>query len=311
MNEERVLDLVRLRLLVRGRLRGAALADSLRPYVDDGSPWRERWEALLDRLESGGELERETLALTPKGVERALGAIGLRSLPPRARFQSLVQAYLVPRALGVSDERARKRVAKADGLRAAILAGESGATPTLQQAVDALVWKALGFPADGALTVNKLRERVLSRELGDGRAIPLERAKRLAAAKAAGARRTDSAALAEAVVRRWVGSRDASHDLASFSRAVLEAARDRSTKRFTDEKAFIESVWERVRDERGAPDLPSFKAQLLEAHRRGLLVLSRADLTQLIDPRELAASEITVDGAAFHFVRTDAPEASP
>lgn len=308
MNEERVLDLVRLRLLARGRQRPAKLAESLLPYVDDGTPWRERWEALLDRLAADGELERGGLALTPRGVERALSSIGLDALPPRARFQSLVRAYLVPRALGVADERAKKRVADADGLRAAILAGEAGAAPTLQQALDQLVWRALEMPADAPLSLTKLRARVLARALGETRALPLARAVRLAAAKAAGARRTEAEALAEALIRRWVADAPAAPDLTGFARDVLAAARDRDTRRFTDEKAFIESVWKRVAPRHGAIDLPSFKAQLLAAHRRGLLVLSRADLTQLIDPSDLAASEITVDGATFHFVRTDAPE---
>lgn len=310
MNEERVLDLIRLRLLARGKQREAKLADSVLPYVDDGAPWRPRWDALLDRLAADGELERATLTLTPKGVERALASIGLSALPARARFQSLVRAYLVPRALGVRDPRSRKRVAGADGLRAAILAGEDGAAPTLQQAVDRLVWRALDMPADAPLSLTKLRERVLARTLGESRALPLARAIRLAAAKAAGARRTEADALGEALIRRWVAGAEApaAPDLPAFARAVLAAARHRETRRFTDEKAFIDSVWQRVAARHGAMDLPAFKAQLLEAHRRGLLVLSRADLTQLIDPSDLAASEITADGAAFHFVRTDAPE---
>jgi hypothetical protein len=250
--------------------------------------------------------------------------LGLSQLPARANFKGLVRAYLLPRALGIDSERGRKRLRTPDGLRAAVLAGpEAGASRTLQQTVDQLVWRALDLPADGPLTLNKLRERVLARHLGHDRPLPLARAIRLAAAGAAGARRTEPDALAEAVLRRWVREepaapsarahppeRDQDDSLARFAREVLAHARDPRTPRFTDEKAFIESVWRRATEARTCAqmDLDSFKARLLEAHRLGLLVLSRADLRQLISPRDLEASEIEIDGAAFHFVRTDLPE---
>jgi hypothetical protein len=309
MTDERTLTLVRLRLLVPGALSETKLADSLLAYVDADEPWPERWRAMLERLSREGELTREPLALTALGRERALTAIGLDALPKRASFKGLVRQHVVPRALGLTSERAQKRVQTADGLRAAVLAGGEA---TLQQAVDALVWKALGMPADGPLSLGKLRERVLARELG--RPMPLARAVRLAAAQAAGARRTEPDALAEAVVRRWAAeaskaSVEPADALRRFAQDVLTWARDPSTRRFTDEKAFIDAVWQRASQAR-AIELAEFKALLLEAHRRGLLVLSRADLTQLIPPEQLAASAIELDGAAFHFVRTDAPEVS-
>jgi hypothetical protein len=322
MNDERALYLVRLRLLVRGKQPIGKIADSLLPFVDDGSRWRERFESLLDRLAADGELDRATLALTQKGRERALSSIGLRALPPRANWRTIVRAYVVPSALGIADPRGKERVARADGLRAALLA-QQGA-PTLNEAIDALVWRTLEMPEGGRLTLKKLRERVLSRALGDQRTIPLDRAVRVAAAKAAGARRTEADALAEAVIRRWVsGSGEARTDdssradittfqqsLERFAAEVLAAARDPQTKRFTGEKAFIDSIFARIRANHGELDAKEFKARLIEAHRRGLVVLSRADLTQLADPHDLAASEIHLDGASFHFVRTDLPETS-
>ena len=48
--------------------------------------------------------------------------------------------------------------------------------------------------------------------------------------------------------------------------------------------------------------LAGFKADLVAAHRAGELALARADLVAAMDPALVAASEIAVDGASFHFV---------
>ncbi len=45
-----------------------------------------------------------------------------------------------------------------------------------------------------------------------------------------------------------------------------------------------------------------FKAKLVEAHRSGLLRLSRADLTPAMAPEVVADSEVPYLNAVFHFV---------
>lgn len=71
---------------------------------------------------------------------------------------------------------------------------------------------------------------------------------------------------------------------------------------FGDDKFFISSVYE----EGGFDDemtLNEFKKKLLVAHREGLVVLSRADLTSAMDPALVRASEINDPlGAEYHFI---------
>ncbi len=56
--------------------------------------------------------------------------------------------------------------------------------------------------------------------------------------------------------------------------------------------------------------LDDFKKKLLEANRRGLLTLMRADLVGAMDPAEVAQSEINDRGATFHFVSSNRPIAA-
>src|SRR5262249_10832151 len=91
---------------------------------------------------------------------------------------------------------------------------------------------------------------------------------------------------------------------AAFAGAVLRAARQTTAGWFGDRKVFVSAVWEQLR---GDPPwaqlaLPEFKARLVAAHRAGALTLARADLVAAMDPALVAASEITVDGASFHFL---------
>jgi hypothetical protein len=63
-------------------------------------------------------------------------------------------------------------------------------------------------------------------------------------------------------------------------------------------------VWHelRKRPRWSAITLDELKARLVAAHRAGELVLARADLVAAMDPALVAASEITTDGASFHFI---------
>ena len=73
---------------------------------------------------------------------------------------------------------------------------------------------------------------------------------------------------------------------------------------FGDRKVFVSAVWHELRGEPrwSALTLDDFKARLVAAHRAGELVLARADLVAAMDPELVAASEITADGASFHFI---------
>jgi len=90
----------------------------------------------------------------------------------------------------------------------------------------------------------------------------------------------------------------------SFASEVLRAAGATHDGRFGDRKVFVSAVWHELRkDPRwSAVTLDDLKARLLAAHRAGELTLARADLVAAMDPELVAASEITADGASFHFL---------
>jgi hypothetical protein len=73
---------------------------------------------------------------------------------------------------------------------------------------------------------------------------------------------------------------------------------------FGDRKVFVSAVWDQLRRDPcwAGLGLAGFKADLVAAHRAGRLTLARADLVAAMDPALVAASEIAVDGASFHFV---------
>jgi hypothetical protein len=50
-------------------------------------------------------------------------------------------------------------------------------------------------------------------------------------------------------------------------------------------------------------DEDAFKARLVSAHRQQLLELSRADLVEAMDPKDVDASEARYLRSTFHFVR--------
>src|SRR5690606_5670919 len=86
---------------------------------------------------------------------------------------------------------------------------------------------------------------------------------------------------------------------------ILAAARAPGTTRFGSGKAFIGAVWQRLSTdpELGGLGEAGFKRLLVEAHQRGELTLSRADLVSAMDPKELEASETRHLNATYHFIQ--------
>jgi len=93
----------------------------------------------------------------------------------------------------------------------------------------------------------------------------------------------------------------------SFLADVQRAAGSTATGRFGDRKVFVSAVWDELRRDPwwAAVTLDELKARLVAAHRAGELALARADLVAAMDPALVAASEITTDGASFHFIVTE------
>lgn len=94
---------------------------------------------------------------------------------------------------------------------------------------------------------------------------------------------------------------------AAVRRAAARAAQTPGNV-FGHRKVFIAAVWDAIRDESAAAglDLETFKRRLLDAHRAGLVVLARADLTGAMDADQVARSEISTDfGSRYNFIERD------
>ncbi len=99
----------------------------------------------------------------------------------------------------------------------------------------------------------------------------------------------------------------AAFDLQAFAQAVLASASAPAVERFGENKAFISSIWQRMRRKATCKGMTmnAFKQRLVEANSKGLLRLSRADLVSAMDPELVAESETRYLNAMFHFVRLD------
>jgi hypothetical protein len=134
----------------------------------------------------------------------------------------------------------------------------------------------------------------------------------LLAAREVGAPRPELRAMREALVRGWLAGRtlgqaaadDGAGEGSAFVDDVRRAAGAVRDGWFGDRKVFVSAVWEALRRQPRWAELAldDFKAQLFAAHRAGAVMLARADLVAAMDPARVAASEIAVSGATFHFL---------
>jgi hypothetical protein len=276
------------------------------------------FDDLRSELASAGCLtkgKRNMLALADAGRERALRFLGVAELPSRMNWQTVIAKYLFPNAAGLS----ASAVAKLDSgekLAAFVLKRQyglgAGAGSTVNQVLEAVACKRLGFPDER--TLDGLLCAVLSKLMGSERLTKETLIKQLplfgtglTAAKADAARRK--------VVRDWlrgaslqpqsIERADEPFDLTAFASTVRAlAAKSPSQDRFHDNKLFIGALWRATQREPNFPrlSLPDFKQRLVEANSQNLLHLSRADLVQAMDPQLVADSETVYLNATFHFV---------
>ena len=325
------LDLLERFILVRmlpGKkppTRSKLLAD-LKPYfaVPQGlsnAAWSELLDAHLDRLVDAGYLSRRPYALTRSGRERALEVLGLDSVPANCRWSTLKSRYLMARALGV-EPRGRgdwERIGDGqEGFKAALLARlfdlPVNRLPTLNQVIAALAASRGLRPARN--DVNSLREAALRRWVEqEGRPLSADGT----STQSAPSSRTsgppsqahpNAGPTSKPPTARGddaTGSDVAEADLAAFADKVLRIARA-SPPAKGGEKVFLRHVWERFQRDPSAAGITreQFDARLIEASRRGLLTLSRADLVVPVDPEDVRASEVRLPhGGTVHFVRID------
>jgi hypothetical protein len=175
--------------------------------------------------------------------------------------------------------------------------------------VDAWLCKSLGVAPKTTLTLDVVRGALLSREFSTSTRI-LSTVVNIAAASLSGATSGDDDSVTDALTSRWLfespspSATTAAAPVELIATKALQAAAGPDARQFGPNKVFIGSVWRALL---GDPEIArlgeeTFKRQLAEAHRRGLLKLGRADLVAAMDPSEVSASEIVHQNATYHFI---------
>lgn len=90
-------------------------------------------------------------------------------------------------------------------------------------------------------------------------------------------------------------------DIADDESAERLLAAAKHGVRFGDRKVFLGSI-ANLKD-------PTTRRVIAALYRDGLIQLARADLVAAMDPKLVSSSELTTDGATFHFLVTE-PTAS-
>ncbi|MGE6757929.1 hypothetical protein ACQKGO_07975 [Corallococcus interemptor] len=297
------------------------LAKTLHAFVEhrwSRGEWTERFDALVDRLLDAGLVQkrsRSALALTTGGRQQALKFLRVDS-PKGLTWKRVRQQYLLAKDLGLPTSKAALgRLSNADGMRALILKRahqlDGPELPTLAQVRDQLMWRKLGVETNEKFTLRAIQAHVIGKLLEQEVSDPKRGVEQLTA-RAVGASRADAEALRLATLRKWVlpepartapvdvPAETAPSDPASFAKNVLRVARTLPTGRFGDDKVFISHVWKAMQP--GWSSREAFDSALLEANRKRHLTLTRADLVSMMNPADVAESEIRFYGATFHFV---------
>ncbi len=317
-------NLILARLLVPGS-RPPARADvqkSLAPlFTERLSPaeWRTLFDAALEELIIRDLVAPKPLALTPAGRERTLEYWQIDRIPAKVRWETMKREYVAPRILGLS----RQQLAGKDKTRSFVAAvlknryrlpAEVGSTATA--VVSALAWQQLDIVSTARFTPQAVVGQAL---LKSARPVSADNLTKQLAKLALDTTGND---LFTGALRQWIasgvdgkmasslapgGAPPRTDDLPIFADTISREARDSQIGRFGDNKVFISQIWRafQTRDDFDGLSLQEFKERLVEAHRRRLLELSRADLVERMDPREVAESETKYLDATFHFVRVD------
>lgn len=299
-----------------------ALAPLLRERLSSADAAAAVDEALTAAA-AAAELERGrgSLVLSDAGRARATELFGLDAWP-KLTWRRARETLLPRHALGLAGD----GKGGSDGLRAAVLVRAHGlderAGRSLPRARDQLLWKLLGVDRQEPFTHGAVVSFLLGRALGSERTLKPEVALEQLAAQAVGARRREARLLAAAIIDRWLsdGATAIAQPLAvaapenghgptsswpdqpeQLAARILDTARGMHSGRFGDDKVFVSHLFRELHPPYASLD--RFKEELLELHRERHLTLSRADLVEAMNPRDVAESEIRQHNATFHFVR--------
>jgi hypothetical protein len=294
---------------------------------------------LVDFLLGKSKKAAPRVVLTAEGRRHGLEFLGVAALRPRTTWAVIRKTYLPASVLGLpaSGDAQFKAMSSDPTFQAVVLRRQyhlpiAEVPKKLDEAIDALAWKLIGFEGEiRKFDLKNVKTAVLNRALGDGRAADFKKAAGRLAAQKAGARRDDPKELRDAVVRDWVDrnsgltakdpeptvrqvpaeplvARDqgpGTKDPEELAARVQAAARDCPTGRYGDNKVFIVHVWRRLQADPDFADmgLDAFKEFLAAANNARLLDLSRADLVQAMDPDDVRLSEVRYLNTSFHFIR--------
>ena len=327
--QEMAEHLILARLLVRGsraptRRDVEKSLDALFVERLGKSEWRTVFSSAFDRLVDIEQVSSQPIALTPAGRDRALGFWQIDEVPPRVRWETLKRQYIVPRVLGLSRQVFSGKD-KTKSLIAAVLKTRYHLSPdtaeTLPAVVNALAWRQLNIDSTARFTPQAVVAKVLLKSSRNPQTDQVARSLARLVFDTAG---ND---LFAGALRQWIASgaigaasktaavdfsstagRDG--ELTTFAGDTLAAARGTKTGWFGDNKVFISQVWNHLRAQRefATTTLARFKERLVEAHRRRLLELSRADLVERMDARDVAESETKYLDGVFHFLLIGKPD---
>jgi hypothetical protein len=309
-----------------------SLANTLAPFLQEsGAAPESIARQCLARLKTRREIEGDTTwMLSPGGREKALAVLGVPALPKRPSWKG-VYNLLVARGQGVeATPVALRRVAKPDGLAAAVLEkhhrlqAPSRSELSLSKVGHALAWRELGVESTEPFSLKAVLSHIVQKTCGPAAAPRDSRAALAMLAAAALDVPRGDAPLRAALVQRWMEAPatldapaaippaaavapDDAAALRAFSRRALEAARASPTGRWGEHKVFVSRVWDEYQRRGGGSviSLEAFKLMLVRANQGRLLSLSRADLVEEMDAEDVRRSEIASLGATFHFVRID------
>lgn len=299
------------------------IAKGLFPFVSfrlSESEWRRELGGILTRLREIGELESGKLALTSSGQRRLAQTLGMAAVPKTSGWREFKTKYL-PRLV---DEGRFSQAADRNSALGLIATELDLSDIPLTEAGIGNAWlkRSLGLRGK-VVTLDAVRAVLLARALGLPGRPRTKDVLKLYAVKLTGAKSTRREDILQAQARKWLEAPEHAHQANTIDQVVpdeasakpaetrstieriLAAARSPNTRRFGDGKAFIASVWQQLSSD---PDVrkigeAGFKQLLVEAHQRGELTLSRADLVSAMDPNDVAASETRHLNATYHFIQ--------
>lgn len=309
------------------------------------SAFTEQIAATLTTLANQGRVQAVSSSryqLSDRGRQHILGVLRLPSLPPRLQWKTFKNTDWIAHALNLPalSAETRRRLAEADGLRAAILQQgfDLPIAPfgTLTQARNALLWQHLCNPKTAenlqaelpnlqqqAFNQGTVMAALLNDLLRAPKSLPWDKALAQLVAKVAQAKRTTPDELRTAILRQAIASSTSApppvpaHDDSSttavantalsdkaLAELTLNAAKTTQGGRLGDYKVLISQVWATLQQQQ--PDLKlsleDFKQHLVKLNQQQRLTLSRADMAHTLDPIEVAASQINHLNSTFHFI---------